>query len=233
MSDSHSIGKPIPLPKGKRWVIGDIHGCHKTFLTLLDQIQLLADDQLFLLGDFINKGPESLKVLEEIIGLKGDVFPLLGNHDKMFLDFYVDENLSSAELLRSLNSSQLVNADKVTQRKIAEFYLRLPYYYTTGNVILVHAGFNFETDDIFGDTEAMITIKKFDYDPKKVSGKTIVHGHYPTPLNEIENAIHRMSNVIPLDNGCVYHGDLPGTGNLIALELNEMRMVAQPNVDQT
>jgi len=233
LPDRHSIGRQIPLPKGKRWVVGDIHGCHKTFLKLLDQIQLGADDQLFLLGDFINKGPESLAVLEEIINFSGDLYPLLGNHDKIFLDYYTEGNVADGELLHSLNSSVLVDADASTKEKIATFYRSLPYYLVSGDIILVHAGFNFELDDIFRDTDAMLTIKRFEYDPRKISGMTVVHGHFPTPLDQIKKAIRQGKKVIPLDNGCVYRGNLSGIGNLLGLELNEMRLIVQPNVDQT
>ncbi len=233
MPDNHAIGSVIPLPKGNRWVIGDIHGCHKTFLSLLHKIQLKAEDQLFLLGDFINKGPSSLMVLQEIIHLKGNVFPLLGNHDKIYLDYYSDKSTENLELLKSLRAGDLIHADRSTQEKIALFYQRLPYYYASGNTLLVHAGFNFELDNVFSDSHAMLNIKNFRYDPGKVSGKRIIHGHFPTPLNEIKHAIEKQSPVIPLDNGCVYQGNLQGIGNLIGLELNEMKLVIQPNIDQT
>lgn len=233
MPGHYPIGRQIPLPPGKRWVVGDIHGCYKTFLSLLDKIRLTADDQLFLLGDFINKGHNSLKVLKEIIEFKGAVFPLLGNHDKMFLDYYQDPTPDKLEILRKLNLSDLLDAETSTQEQMARFIQSLPYYYISGDVILVHAGFNFDADDIFSDTEAMIMIKAFSYDPKKASGLSIVHGHYPTPLEQIQKSIDGHSKVIPLDNGCVYQGNLQGTGNLLGLELNAMKLVVQPNVDQT
>ena len=39
--------------------IGDIHGCHKDFADLLDKLDLKKDDRLILLGDLINRGPDS------------------------------------------------------------------------------------------------------------------------------------------------------------------------------
>ncbi len=233
MPEHYPIGRQVPLPQGKRWVIGDIHGCHKTFLSLIHKIQLSAEDQLFLLGDFINKGPSNLKVLEEILHFKGAIFPLLGNHDKMFLDYFLEPTEGKLETLKNLNASDLLYADALAQENIAKFYQSLPYYYVSGDVILVHAGFNFNVDDIYSDTEAMIMIREFRYDSAKVSGRTIVHGHYPTPLDQIKLAVAEKQKVIPLDNGCVYQGNLTGIRNLLALELNEMKLVAQPNVDHT
>ncbi len=227
-------GRKIPLPEGKRWVIGDIHGCYKTFRALLSRIELGISDQLFLLGDYVNKGPASLKVLLALLELGGsNIFPLIGNHDKLFLDYLNDPSSDKRENLEMLNAMDLLEADASTQNQLSNFLAALPYYYISGNLMLVHAGFNFNREDVFSDRESMITIKNFKYDPSKVSGKKIVHGHFPTPLKQITRAVIENQPVIPLDNGCVYQGDAEGMGNLIGLELNERRLIVQPNLDHT
>ena len=50
--------------EGRRFAISDIHGCHRTFKLLLKQIRLQKKDQLFILGDLINRGKQSAKVLD-------------------------------------------------------------------------------------------------------------------------------------------------------------------------
>ncbi len=53
----------ISFPKeynGNEYVIPDIHGCLLTFKALLKNIKLKKDDRLFLLGDYIDRGPDSL-----------------------------------------------------------------------------------------------------------------------------------------------------------------------------
>lgn len=226
-------GIEVPLANGKRWVIGDIHGCYKTFRKLLSIIQLEEDDQLFLLGDYINKGPSSLKVILEVAQMPQNVFPLLGNHDKLFLDYLLKPDNSKREHLRQLNANDLLDSDQKTQSFIKEFLANLPYFYISEDIILVHAGFNFSIENVFEDDESMITIKEFQYDPDKVSGRRIVHGHFPVELNDIIDALTSKRSVIPLDNGCVYRGDLKGIGNLIAMELNQGLILVQPNIDQT
>ena len=60
---------PLENPYGRRFVIPDIHGCYKSFKSLLDKIRLTKTDHLFLLGDYINRGPCSQLVLDLILDL--------------------------------------------------------------------------------------------------------------------------------------------------------------------
>ena len=64
------------------YAIGDIQGCHAEFCELLDLIAFAtADDRLWLVGDLVNRGPESLAVLREVRALGDRVTTVLGNHD--------------------------------------------------------------------------------------------------------------------------------------------------------
>ena len=69
-------------PTGKRYVISDIHGCYKTFRCLVEEvIGLSKADLLFLLGDYVDRGPSSKAVLDYILQLKDEryqLFPLRG-----------------------------------------------------------------------------------------------------------------------------------------------------------
>ena len=44
--------------------IGDIHGCHAEFAELLERLAPTAEDRFILLGDLVNRGPDSLKVID-------------------------------------------------------------------------------------------------------------------------------------------------------------------------
>jgi serine/threonine protein phosphatase 1 len=70
--------------------IGDIHGCLAALDRLLAAIELRSDDTLVLLGDLIDRGPDSRGVIDRLIELRGrcQLVPLLGNHDEMFLQVY-------------------------------------------------------------------------------------------------------------------------------------------------
>jgi serine/threonine protein phosphatase 1 len=67
-----------------RYVIGDIHGGSGTFSALLDQLNLQYDDRIYLLGDYIDRGPDSKGVLDIILPADGDGYDvrhILGNHE--------------------------------------------------------------------------------------------------------------------------------------------------------
>ena len=79
---------------GRTIAIGDIHGCRKEFEALLSAIAPNADDELVLLGDYIDRGPESWGVIERILKLQNEckVISILGNHELMLLDASYDQD---------------------------------------------------------------------------------------------------------------------------------------------
>ncbi|MSU46658.1 MAG: hypothetical protein EXS42_05935 [Lacunisphaera sp.] len=70
---------------GRLIAVGDIHGCHKEFSDLLDELDLKKDDRIVLLGDLINRGPDSGKVVE--LARECATASLLGNHELRHLNF--------------------------------------------------------------------------------------------------------------------------------------------------
>lgn len=64
------------------YMIGDLQGCHQPLLRLLEKIDFSPSrDTLYLLGDLVNRGPESLAVLRHLAVLGDSARCLLGNHD--------------------------------------------------------------------------------------------------------------------------------------------------------
>ncbi|MDQ7744656.1 symmetrical bis(5'-nucleosyl)-tetraphosphatase [Hydrogenophaga pseudoflava] len=64
------------------YLIGDVQGCDEALGRLLDEIAFSPSrDTLVLLGDMVNRGPQSLAVLRRMIALEGSAHGLLGNHD--------------------------------------------------------------------------------------------------------------------------------------------------------
>ena len=73
------------------YVISDIHGCFKEFQALLEEIQFNPNqDTLYILGDVIDRGWESLECLRFIMKSKS-IHLLRGNHEAMMLDYFDGE----------------------------------------------------------------------------------------------------------------------------------------------
>lgn len=81
--------KPEVIQKDRLVVVGDIHGQQEELHRLLKKIRFdKKSDKLFVLGDFISKGPNSLEVIDDLIDL--DAKCILGNHE-----FYVLQNYAA------------------------------------------------------------------------------------------------------------------------------------------
>jgi len=64
------------------WVIGDIHGCWETLQRLLERVKWVPEqDELWLVGDLVNRGPSSLEVLRWAYEHSERLVAVLGNHD--------------------------------------------------------------------------------------------------------------------------------------------------------
>ena len=76
------------MAEGRTIAVGDIHGCLAALRTVLQAIGPRPDDAIITLGDYVDRGPDSRGVLDELIALRSRcrLIPLMGNHDEMFLE---------------------------------------------------------------------------------------------------------------------------------------------------
>src|SRR3954470_13748102 len=72
--------------------IGDVHGCADALAALLDAVAPDPADTVVMLGDYVDRGPDSRRVLDRLVALAGrcKLVPLLGNHDELLLDALAD-----------------------------------------------------------------------------------------------------------------------------------------------
>ncbi|MBE5879561.1 MAG: fructose-bisphosphatase class III [Lachnospiraceae bacterium] len=67
------------------YVISDIHGQYKSYKRMLRAIQLQPEDTLYVLGDVIDRGPDGIKILNDMMK-RENVIMFMGNHELMMLD---------------------------------------------------------------------------------------------------------------------------------------------------
>ena len=225
----------------RTFVIGDIHGCSKTFNRLLDVIGLEPTDSLYLLGDYIDRGPDSRGVIETILRLQKDGFgvqPIRGNHEEMMLLAIrsgVFEDL--LEWLENGGDATLNSYDADLPKDIPREHLRfleeLPYYRTTRQHLFVHAGLDFSLDEplAIAGRVAMLWIRDGKVNSKKIGGRTLVTGHTKQSLDAIQRSI--TTKHILTDNGCHLGTEFSGKGkgNLVAVNLDTGELIVQPNID--
>lgn len=70
-------------------VIGDCHGCYKTTVALIDQLP--KDIHICFVGDIIDRGPDSRKLIE-FVKNRPDTYMVMGNHERMMLNSKIDRH---------------------------------------------------------------------------------------------------------------------------------------------
>lgn len=166
--------------------IGDIHGCARSFETLLEAIQPQRSDTIVLLGDYIDRGPDSRRVIDMILELSGlcTVVPLTGNHEVMLQRAALDPAVlkewlrhGGIETLRSYGQDgRPVGLGDLPPRHRQFFREETLDYWESDECIFVHASLDpkLDLDEqpdylLFWQTFADPTVHK--------SGKQVICGH--------------------------------------------------------
>lgn len=213
------------------FVVGDIHGCYSELRLLLDNHWNPESETLVFLGDLVDRGPESYKVITYIMELKNkyDVVVIGGNHDELFIEwlespedggYYYDiggretidsffGNRLSFELLPSVLAEKL----KSDFPEIIKFLKELPSFFETEKFIFVHAGINLDLKNWSNSTDKVFKwIRKPFIYGKNDTGKKVVFGHTPTRnMNEDGSDdvwFSPCGTKIGIDGACVYGGYL-------------------------
>lgn len=228
-----------------RYCVGDIHGCIKTLEILINQIYKQdSNPNFFFVGDLIDRGPDSKSVVDLIVELtkKNLAQVVLGNHEVMMLNTY-KYNQRIAESVWQQNGAERTLFSFNTQanlklpvkdlipKKYYQFINTLPYFIELKDYFIVHAGFNFSANNPFAETDSMVWTREEQNNHNYTNGKTIIHGHTPIGVEQINTQIgNTKADIINIDSGCVYvqHKSL---GILSALNMDERTILSVKNID--
>lgn len=212
------------------WVIGDVHGCGDEFEELCQKIKVKTPNkcQIIQLGDLIDRGPHFAEVFETVE--RHDVKVCMGNHELNFLlehDGYKkcrsNARLRSHEQFQDLNQedqdrilSQMKSFVNYITCEVGDIYSGLTM--TEECWFLSHSPIK-TFEDIYTAGRDMMTnawsycARNQPYDEYKVYPHDyFVHGHQHwnyTPIDDqVEEYRQFERNVMNIDGGCVYGGEL-------------------------
>jgi serine/threonine protein phosphatase 1 len=190
--------------------IGDVHGCSQALKCLLEVIKLRPEDVLVTLGDYVNRGPDSRGVLEQLIALERQctLISLLGNHDQMFLQLLLDARAGHSRVLSSwlrmggaaTLASYGASPGKITGADLARipaehiaFLERCRAYHETETHIFIHANYDpaLSMDDQPFELLRWESLRENIPGPH-FSGKTIIAGHSSQKTGEILDVGHLL-----------------------------------------
>ena len=117
------------------YAIGDLQGCHVSLQRLLDELKFdPAADRLWLVGDLVNRGPDSLAVLRSVRSLGDAAICVLGNHDLHLL--------ALAEGFGRVHKGDTLDAILAApdRDELLDWLRRQRLAWREGSVLMVHAG---------------------------------------------------------------------------------------------
>lgn len=181
------------------YVIANPHGCYDQFVSLLEEIKFSKDDVMFVLGDMVDYGNETMDLLCDLT-FRENIWPVAGERDRLayrmlsgFDKMLKEGGAPDADYIRDMtdwagNGGQTTldafrGLDEDMKEGVLEYLADLPSYETV-NVggrewLLVHsgiAGYTPGKDLDSYDDEAFFA----DEGERNVSGMTVVCGHLPT-----------------------------------------------------
>ncbi|MGI9470857.1 MAG: metallophosphoesterase family protein [Rubripirellula sp.] len=216
--------------------IGDIHGCFLALDTLLDEIDPQPDDQIVVLGDFIDQGRETRETIDRLIELKEEcrLVYLMGNHEEILLNTLEDPD-SLEYWIRcggasTLNSYRFGGSLNDVPENHLEFIREAKQYYENDDFIFCHAA---PDTDVPMEKNTGYALRWQLLEPNgivpHVSGKTMIMGHTEQANGEVLD----LGFVRCIDTACWRYGWLTamdvGTGQIWqAQRFGTLREAAEP-----
>jgi len=215
----------------RRIIIGDVHGHYEGLMMLLDAISPGLQDEVYFLGDLIDRGPDSARVVNFV--QQSTHTCLLGNHEQLMLDAFPAGRTFTPALQAWLYSGgrSTVASYKDINHLLdhVEWMKTLPTYLDLGDLWLVHAGVDPELPLSAQTTHEFCWIRDdfHTIDTPYFSNKLIITGHTITFTlpNVPPGSLARGCGWLDIDTGA-YH---PKSGWLTGLDMTT-KNVYQVNV---
>ena len=213
-------------------IISDIHGEIELFEQLLTDVNYdSSNDQLILLGDYVDRGPNSKKVLDKVIELKSQgAFVLKGNHEDMMIKaLTTDDEISWKNWVNRNGGSKTLESYGFTESEFVvldeekfnkpmlncdilakhlDFIQKLEHFIELEEYIFVHAGVDPNLPIKETDPYTLMWIRD-DFYKKYAGQKTVIFGHTPTKHLHGNPSIYFGENrIIGIDGGAVFRGQL-------------------------
>ncbi len=197
------------MKKPKRILaVSDIHGCTNKLVNVLDKAKYApGEDLLVLLGDYIDRGPQSYETMQLVKYLVASgAIALLGNHEDMAMMAAKHEpgglglwlRNGGRETIKSYARNNAVISDDL------EFLESLRLFYETEDYIFVHAGLDpIWQESSKTDRSVALWIRK-EWHECNYIGRPVVFGH--TPIKQVTT--WPSGNRIAIDTGAVFYGKL-------------------------
>lgn len=224
------------------YILSDIHGNMRRWQGIMEQIDLWPDDVLYVLGDVIDRHPDGITILRELMAMPNAKM-LLGNHEDMMLSaltMRVDpDDLWSIRMRREALSRWYNNGGQVThdamdrldgaeRREIFRFLRSLPTEYrltVNGTDFLLVHGAPRELCPEGEDSRDFTIWERLSPDAVMPEGVTVIFGHTPTSEYQDANSLRiwHGERMIGIDCGSGFPEDWPEVGCLACLRLEDMR----------
>lgn len=191
------------------WVVGDIHGHLATLRALMHRLKLGKEDRVVLLGDMIDRGPDSAGVIE-YIREHPQIIAIKGNHEQMAIQSLqaTSIELNSTWMSKggaSTWGSYIVAAKgdlhraKLAFAEDCAWLADLPSHIVLDHWRLVHAGYHPRIDLEEQDEKTLLWIRRafFKHDEPIDPKRTILFGHTPTTKFGKVGNVAKSNMVIP------------------------------------
>ena len=207
------------------YLMSDIHGDIAAFSSILSQIGMTKDDHLYIIGDVIDRGPDSIELLRRVRSMQNTTF-LMGNHEYMMINRLRHPHDFFPMRLWYTNGGedtedQFLRLPEGEREELLRYLENLPVQeeisVNSKTFILVHAcpmeKYKALQDHYESETECAVW-ERLDPRTKLPHGKTVVFGHTPTRHFQAVKGRMRIyfgDSRIGIDCGCAYpwrHGQL-------------------------